>query len=134
MLTDLPLFSVLKTRMSWHQARQTVLAENVANADTPGFGARDLRAPRFDVPPPSASRGLSTALTNARHITGTGPAPDTAAGVERAKGWEVTPEGNGVVLEEQMMHIAQNQMDHQLATTLYSRSMGILRMAVSRRG
>ena len=36
-VADLPLFSVLKSRMRWFEERQKVLAENVANADTPRY-------------------------------------------------------------------------------------------------
>ena len=42
-VTDLPLFQALKSKMQWHQTRQVVLAENIANADTPGFEARDVK-------------------------------------------------------------------------------------------
>ncbi len=44
-ITDLPLFSMLRTRMQWHQERQRLLSENVANSDTPNYRPRDL-APR----------------------------------------------------------------------------------------
>ncbi len=47
-ITDLPMLAMLRTRMQWNQARQTVIAENVANADTPGFKPRDLAELRFD--------------------------------------------------------------------------------------
>ncbi len=47
-LTDIPIFSMLRTRLEWAQARQRVLAENVANADTPNFRPRDLAPPKFD--------------------------------------------------------------------------------------
>jgi flagellar basal-body rod protein FlgB len=47
-------------------------------------------------------------------------------------GYEVTPDGNGVVLEEQMMKLSQNQMDYQVATSLYQRSIAILKTAVGR--
>jgi flagellar basal-body rod protein FlgB len=40
---------MLRTRMQWHQERQRVLAENVANAETPRYRARDLAPPNFDV-------------------------------------------------------------------------------------
>ena len=36
-ITDIPIFSMLRTRMQWPQERQRVLAENVANADTPKY-------------------------------------------------------------------------------------------------
>lgn len=44
-VANLPLLAMLKTRMHWHQTRQKLLAENVANADTPGFRPNDLREP-----------------------------------------------------------------------------------------
>ena len=53
-ITDLPLFSMLRTRMHWHQERQRVLAENVSNANTPEFRPRDLAPPQFDRRPAPA--------------------------------------------------------------------------------
>jgi flagellar basal-body rod protein FlgB len=47
-ITDLPLFSMLRTRMQWHQERQRLLSENVANSDTPYFRPRDLAPLQFD--------------------------------------------------------------------------------------
>ena len=41
-ITDIPIFSMLRTRMQWHQERQRVLAENVANADTPKLPRRAI--------------------------------------------------------------------------------------------
>ena len=46
-LSKIPIFEAIAKRMSWLGERQTVLAQNVANADTPGFAARDLKAPDF---------------------------------------------------------------------------------------
>ena len=46
-IPDLPILSMLKTRMQWHQQRQRVLAENIANAETPRYRARDLAPPNF---------------------------------------------------------------------------------------
>lgn len=46
-IPDLPILSMLRTRVQWHQQRQRVLAENIANADTPRFKARDLAPPNF---------------------------------------------------------------------------------------
>ena len=47
-ITDLPLFSMLRTRMNWHQERQRLLSENVSNADTPNFRPKDIDPPQFD--------------------------------------------------------------------------------------
>jgi flagellar basal-body rod protein FlgB len=42
-LGDLPLLSMMKLRLQWLGERQQVLAQNVANADTPGYDAKDLK-------------------------------------------------------------------------------------------
>jgi len=47
-IADIPILSMLRTRLDWAQARQRVLAENVANSDTPKFHARDLAPLKFD--------------------------------------------------------------------------------------
>src|SRR5487761_1715476 len=46
-LSQVPLFAALSKRMAWLTERQTVLAQNVANADTPGYVAQDLPEPDF---------------------------------------------------------------------------------------
>jgi flagellar basal-body rod protein FlgB len=129
-VTDIPVLDLIKTKLRWHQQRQAVLAENVANADMPGFVPRDLKPPEAAAGPGRSARPVEVKLTNAMHIAGLaqgGAAPGKA--VEEA-GWETTPNGNAVVLEEEMMKVAQNQMDFDAATTIYGRSLAILRSAV----
>ena len=48
-------------------------------------------------------------------------------------GFETTPRGNAVVLEDVMMKVAPTQMDYQAATALYSRSLGLIKTALGRR-
>ncbi|MGA0532171.1 flagellar basal-body rod protein FlgB [Hansschlegelia sp. KR7-227] len=125
-MVEPPLFAALKTKMRWHEVRQGVLAENVANAQTPNFRASDLKP----LEGPGATAAVAT--TDARHMTlASNPAPGRARTVD---GFERTPDGNTVVLEEQMMKAAQNQMDHQMAAMLYQKSVGLLRTALGRRG
>ena len=128
-LTDLPVLSALKQRMHWHDTRQRVLAENVANANMPKFTPRDLVA----MDGKQAESGLRTvqvAVTKANHIEGKSVQSKSAPGEREVGGWETTPDGNSVVLEEQMMKLTENQMDHQMVTTLYSRSLALLRASV----
>ncbi len=133
-LTDLSILSALRTKMAWHQTRQNVLAENVANADTPGFRARDMERPDFSAMLGAGSAGSSSITrTNPKHLGG-GGASLSSFNAEEITVNEVTPAGNAVNLESQMMKVAENQMDYQLVTTLYSRSLGMLRTAISRRG
>ena len=128
---DLPLFAMLRTRMQWHQERQRVLAENVANANTPGFRPHDLAPLQFDrAQPQSGSIGL--AQTEPGHIAASG----NASGRFQASqfgGYAVRPSGNAVNLEDEMIKVAANQMDYQAATTLYTRSLGLLKVALGKK-
>ena len=132
---DLNFFSMLRSKMHWNQARQRVLAENVANADTPDYEARDLRAFDFSKKLELAQTqagGLETRITNAHHLKGKSVFPDSKLSGRRVDGYEITPEGNGVVLEEQMMKVTANQMDYQAATSLYSKGLSMIRTAARR--
>jgi len=135
--SDIPLFGMLRERMHWVQARQGVLSQNVANAHTPGYAAQDMKEPDFrNVLKSTTSGQLHMTATRAGHITGT-PSSSANAGdytVKDTPDSETASNGNSVVLEEQMMKVAQNQMDYQTATTLYSKGLGMLRMAVTGRG
>jgi flagellar basal-body rod protein FlgB len=128
-ITDLPLVSMLKDRLHWHQARQKVLAENVANANTPGFKPMDLREPSGP-----GGRGARVELdrTSPLHI-GFSAKP---AGADPAKAarFETRPSGNAVNLEDEMLKTAANQSSYQLATSLYQKSLGMLRIAAGVRG
>lgn len=132
-LSDLKLFSMLRSKMHWHQTRQRVLAENVANADSPGYQAQDLKDFDFDkMMRPYRPEGLETRVTSSHHLKGRAIFPDGTIVDKKVDGFEVTPNGNGVVLEEEMMKVTANQMDYQAATTLYSKGLGMIRTASRR--
>ena len=120
------LMQALKQRMHWHQSRQKVLAENVANADTPGFRPHDLKA--FDAG--GGNSGVALALTNPGHM---GPSGQRGGfDSDKHRRFEVTPSGNGVNLEDEMMRVAQNQADYQLAASLYSKGLGLMKIAIGK--
>jgi len=128
----LPLLSALTEKMKWHQARQSLLAENVANAETPGYRGRDLKAFSFDQHMTRLSTArIETATTNPTHIAVQGAGAD-GLGAQELNSFEITPEGNGVTLEDEMMKVASNQLDYQTVTALYSRSLRILKSALGR--
>jgi flagellar basal-body rod protein FlgB len=116
--------------MQWHQQRQQVLAENVANSDTPGFRARDLREPDFRGLVGN-NNGVTLVRSDPGHF-GLGGGTDGFQADHNNDG-DVRPAGNAVSIEEEMMKVAQNQMDHQAATALYSRSLGLLKIALGKR-
>jgi flagellar basal-body rod protein FlgB len=130
-ITNLPLFAMLRTRMHWHQERQRLLAENVANADTPSYRPRDLTPLQFDRTR-STPAAVSLERTASAHLATAGAvtAPFAAA---RLGGSELRPSGNAVNLEEEMIKIAANQMDYKAATTLYTRGLGLIKTAIGKR-
>ncbi len=124
-ISNIPILSMLRTRMEWHQERQRVLAENVANADTPGYRARDLVPPDFEQTLQATARLVRT---DRRHIAGGG-----FGGASFADGHDVhhqtRPSGNAVSRENQMLKLAANQMDYEAATSVYTHSLSLIKMA-----
>ncbi|PIP00796.1 putative flagellar basal-body rod protein flgB (proximal rod protein) [uncultured Pleomorphomonas sp.] len=134
-MTDLPVLQALKGKLRFHETRQKVLAENVANAETPGYTARDIKAPDFFrvAVEGEADAGVSTVLTSPMHIAGPAIGNGTPFRPEKVGGYDVTPDGNAVSLEDQMMKVTSNQMDFQTVTSLYQRSLGLLKTAVGKK-
>ena len=132
-IADIPILSMLRTRMQWTQERQRVLSENVANADTPKYRGRDLTAPKFDEPAQVAPVStVSLATTSSGHIAGMG-ASGSAFKSESKDKFETRPTGNAVSLEDEMMKVAANQMDYAAVTALYTRSLNLMKTALGKR-
>ena len=127
---ELPILSMLRTRMQWHQERQRLLAENVANADTPQFRPRDL-APLNLQAPIGQVAGVRLVRTDPSHLGAAAGASEFP--LQRNLRNDIRPMGNAVNLDEEMMKVAANQIDYQAATTLYTRSLGLLKTALSKR-
>lgn len=131
-LSNIPLFSALTEKMKWHQTRQGLLAENVANAETPGYRGRDLKAYGFAEHMQNLSvASIATTATNPMHIVKAGSGAD-GFGSRQLNNFEITPEGNGVTLEDEMMKVTTNQMDYQAVTALYQRSVKMIKTALGR--
>ena len=127
-IADLPLLGQIKGRLSWLDQRQRVIAENVANADTPGYVGRDLNQPAdFAAALRSGGGGVQMVRTSAMHIAPAGQAArfETTAAPDS----ETTLDGNAVVVEEQMLKMAESRMAYDAAIGLYQKSMQMLRMA-----
>jgi flagellar basal-body rod protein FlgB len=130
-ISELPIFAMLRTKMQWHQERQRLLSENVANADTPHFRPRDLKELDFTRPAMRAP-SVGLARTDPGHIAGIGLS-SSAFRAERPGGFETRPAGNAVTLEDEMLKVAANQMDYQQASTLYAKGLGLLKTAIGKR-
>jgi flagellar basal-body rod protein FlgB len=134
-ITDIPILSMLRTRLDWAQKRQRVLSENVANSDTPKFRPRDVVAPKFDEPSQVTAAmvsSVSLTRTESGHIAGLGLSGSSFR-TESKGNYDVRPTGNAVNLEDEMMKVAANQMDYQAATALYTRSLNLIKTALGKR-
>ncbi len=130
-INDLPMLSVLRTKMQWHQERQRLLSENVSN-DTPNFKPLDLVQPKFDSPGASAGAVGSLALmrTATGHIAPSGGGQSFA--LDRRASFQTRPAGNAVNLEDEMLKVSANQMDYAAVTSLYSKSLHLLKTAIGK--
>jgi flagellar basal-body rod protein FlgB len=132
-INDLPVLSALRTKMQWHQERQRVLSENVSNSDTPNFKPRDLVEPKFDSTGASAAGSMGSLAmmrTTTSHIA---PASGGQSFAQDQKGvFQTRPAGNAVNLEDQMLKVSANQMDYAAVTSLYSKSLHLLKTAIGK--
>jgi flagellar basal-body rod protein FlgB len=132
-ISDLPVLSALRTRMQWQQERQRVLAENVSNSDTPNFKPRDLVEPKFS--PAGTRTGTVGSLAMMQTVSGTNIKASSGGqsfDVNGKVGFETRPAGNAVSLEEEMMKVSANQMDYAAVTSLYSKSLHLLKTAIGK--
>ena len=130
-LFQLKLFQRMSERMGWLGARQEVLAQNIANADTPDFVPHDMKALKF-VDHLNQVAPITQARTNAMHMGGTGQ-PDASIDEQKTKKqYETAPVGNAVVLEEQMVKLADAQSSYQLMANLYRKHVDLFKMALGR--
>ena len=128
-MDGMSLLNAMAQRMRWQQQRQDLLAQNVANADTPNYRGQELKPTEFgeEVHAVSSPR-VVLAATSPMHIAG--PASDGGGDPEVQANFEVTPEGNGVTLEDELMKVTAYQMDYEAVTTLYTKSLGLIRTAL----
>lgn len=110
------------------ELRQRVIAENVANADTPGYRARDVAdfskvyrsddGFRMKTVMPGQSDGVSSAFSDAVGI--------------RPGSQDASPNGNSVSVETEMVAAADVKQTHDMALAIYRSSLGILRSSLGR--
>jgi len=129
-VSDIPILAMLRTRMAWHQERQRIHAENVANADTPNYKPREL-APLDFSHAVAASGPVTLARTDSMHLSAPGASGSQFAIQDHGR-YQTRPAGNAVNLEDEMAKVAASQMDYQLVTTLYSRSLGLIKTALGK--
>jgi flagellar basal-body rod protein FlgB len=129
---NIGLFKAIAAKMGFLDKRQSVIAQNVANADTPSYQARDLAPVDFSRVLDKATGAKKTARIETTHPMHMPSHNEVASPENKAQKitYEVAPAGNAVILEEQMLKSSQTSMDFNLMTTLYQKNMAMLRMAI----
>lgn len=125
----LPIFQLMKQSFSYTGQRQRLLAENLANVDTPGYKSKDMmpfQEGNFDK---MLSKRLSMDTRHAGHMS---PAGGTRTWRENEDDspWEISRSGNTVVLEDQVMRIGDNRGAHRLTSEIYSKQLGMIRQTL----
>lgn len=116
------VFAIAEKRLAWIGQRQSVLAQNIANANTPGYAARDVK-PFGDF-----------LATTAQQTDNGGLASETAslASPQTVTTAGTSIDGNSVALDEQLEKIAETDTAHQLATNLYKKYVSLFKVAIGR--
>ena len=136
-VSNIPLLSLLKERMSWLGQRQDVLSQNIANADTPGYTARDVKPMDFEQALKNVTTGnkFSGALMtdDPRHLA---PAPQSSSILDDIETPDVesNPTGNSVSLEDEMIKVSDTQAQYQAATNLYAKAIDMMKTAIGKTG
>lgn len=121
------IFDVLAQKMSYLSQKQALLAENVANVDTPGYKQLELKPFSFGQAMKQASGTMMT--TDPRHIVPASMAGTNAQSV-KSKDTDVLPSGNTVDVEQQMAEVSKTSVDYQTMTSIYHKMTSLFKIAI----
>jgi flagellar basal-body rod protein FlgB len=120
-------------KMRWLEARQKVLAQNIANADTPNYKPMDLKAFDFKnlLKSSTSAHAVGLGATNPGHVSsGTSGTDADIAEKRQKKVYETAPAGNAVILEEQLLKMNETMMDHRMISTLYQKNIDLIKSSI----
>lgn len=134
-ITNLPLMKALGAKMDYLDKRQSVLSQNIANADTPNYQSQDLTKVDFGAVLKNITKSNKVTLetTNPMHM----PNPDAVKNAKDKKdkmSYEVAPDKNGVIIEEQMVKANETQLDYNMITNLIAKQVAMYKTAIGRNG
>lgn len=130
-LNSLKLFKMALTRMDWAAQREKVLSQNISNADTPSYRPTDVKPLDFkQVLRGQMAAPVAVARTDPNHLKGTIPEQDRYRDVKQRKTFEESPDGNQVVVEEQMQKVSDTRASYDTAITIMQANLKMLSIAV----
>ena len=134
---NIPLFKAIGAKMNYLNQRQSVISQNIANADTPDYRPRDLvnidfgqvldhvRKPKTGIMPTRLETSHPEHMMSPNHLESTKDRKQKIT-------YEVAPAGNAVIMEEQVIKSRQTSMDYALMTNLYKKQVGMVRTALGK--
>lgn len=133
-LLDSPYFGLLRERLDQLSQRQRLIAENIANASTPGYVPRDVDTAGFEraLAARAGAGGngrVTLRQTQAGHMAPGGGALTQPVRVMNAPDSETTLDGNAVVLEEQTLRASQTRTAFETGLALYQKGLQLVRLA-----
>ena len=130
-IANLKLFKMALTRMDWASQRQKLLAQNISNADTPDYRPKDVKQLDFkQILKGELVARVPVSRTNANHLKGTIPEQEHFRSLGQRKTFEESPDGNQVVVEEQMEKVSDTRSSYDTAITIMQANLKMLTMAV----
>lgn len=132
-LNNIAIFSAMGAKMNYLSTQQGVLANNIANADTPEYRPRELSKVDFGavLQEVTGSKKVRMQRTSEGHIMPGGGLHDPRNSKSRMT-YEVAPADNAVIIEEQMIKATQTTMDYNLMTNLMRKNVGMIKTALGR--
>jgi flagellar basal-body rod protein FlgB len=125
MLENLKLLGATLARMEYSSTRQKLIANNIAHADTPNYKGKDLKAFSLSEPP------LQQNSTRLEHFDAS---EKSLYGyiLETTKNdvYDQTLNKNKISIEEEMVKASETESGHRLATTVWQRSLALLKMSL----
>lgn len=130
MKIDIGIMQMAQDLAAHASSRQSVIASNIANADTPGFKAKDMASFADSYREGTRMRpSVRPARTGHLALEDRGDRRDV---FESAAFGAESPNGNTVSLEDQLVRAADVKYRHDLALGIYAKSINILRSGMGR--
>jgi flagellar basal-body rod protein FlgB len=128
--SQIKLMQMMQIKMAYLSEKQDILAQNVANVDTPGYKPKQLRELDFERIALAESRRLALrGASGGVSLEGVRKTQNFRDEQQR-KTYETTPVENAISLEEQMAKVAHNQLEYTTVTNLYGKTSGMFKTAI----
>jgi flagellar basal-body rod protein FlgB len=116
-------FNILQKIIHAADIKQKVISSNIANADTPGYKAKDVKFDNL------LGKEMKLLTTNGKHLGGDAGTVSAKTEVEDNLSWE---DKNNVELNVEVAKMTENALLHDTAITIMSTKIRMYKTAISR--